>query len=155
MKETIRDIHNWLETAKPEFGSKVKLDLSLDLVYEEANELKIAIENNDRQEIIDAVCDSIWVLNNITYYYGITPDEISNHLYKVKKSNFSKFCQTLDDVKSTVKAYKEGTHPSKPNESIDTYYKETGNAVYPYVVLRKSDDKILKSLYYVDVADLK
>ena len=154
MNEVIKDIHTWLETAKPEFGTKVKLDLSVDLIKEELEELQFALKTNNREEILDASCDLIWVIENVTYYYGITPDEITDHLEKVRISNFSKFCLTLDQAKETVKAYATGTHPSKPLQSIETYYEYTNNEEYPYVVLRKSDDKILKSLYYKDVSSL-
>jgi len=154
MNEVIKDIHTWLETAKPEFGSKTKIPLSLDLIHEEYQELSDALINNDREEIIDAAVDLWWVINNITYYYGITPDEITNHCDKVRESNFSKFCKTIDEASETVKAYKFGDHPSKPNQRIEAYYEYTNNEEYPFVVLRKSDDKILKSLYYKDVSSL-
>ena len=155
MKESIQNIHTWLETAKPEFGSKEKLALSVNLIHEELKELSDSLCDHNRDEIIDAVADLWWVINNVTYYYGISPVEIESHLEKVKTSNFSKFCKTLDEAIETVKAYKFGDHPSKPNQNIETYYEYTNNEEYPFVVLRKSDDKILKSLYYKDVADLK
>lgn len=155
MKESIEDVYNWLDTANPEFGTKVKLELSLDLIHEELSELREALSNNNKDEIIDAVSDLFWVIHNVTYYYGINPNEITDHLNKVKTSNFSKFCQSIGDAELTVKAYKDGTHKNKPGQCIDTYYKATGSRLHPYVVLRKSDDKILKSIFYVDVSDLK
>jgi hypothetical protein len=43
--------------------------------------------------------------------------------------------------------YKKGVHPNKMNDTIDAYYKKVKNY---YVILRKKDNKILKSYKYTE-----
>lgn len=142
MKKSIRDVHNWLETAGHKFGDKGKLNLAIDLISEELQELKDAINNYDVEEIKDALTDLFWVQQNCSYFYGISPEELDEYAEAVSESNWSKFCTTEQDAIDTVEAYRSGTHPSKPNMRIDTYYEYVNG----YYVIKRHDGKVLKSL---------
>lgn len=167
------------------------------LLQEEINELRQAIEDNNRVEILDALCD-IKVVNdgtantigfiqndeldgksrmgignyaNLIFNLLIDPSNVNNvrnvnlsvyvlsyifnfsletfkeALKRVHESNMSKFCDTEQEAWETVRAY------AMKDEPVELYYKQNGDK---WVVLRKSDNKILKSINYhaVDLTDL-
>lgn len=51
--------------------------------YEEAGELAKAVLNNDTEEILDAIGDSIVVLTSVAHFAGLTVEECINEAYKV------------------------------------------------------------------------
>lgn len=51
--------------------------------YEEAGELAKAVLNEDTEEIIDAIGDSIVVLTSIAYFAGVNVEECINEAYSV------------------------------------------------------------------------
>jgi hypothetical protein len=57
----------------------------------------------------------------------------------------SKLCRVESEAAETVAAYWMGTHPDKKDKSIAAYYKKEGKR---YVVRRRKDDKVLKSLKF-------
>lgn len=145
-----KTIEKWLQISgghKPsEFtadGDKVQL--SVNLIQEELDELKEAIKNNDHKEVIDALVDLKWVINNVIFYTGIKEEELHFNEQVVRKSNFSKFCKNEDEAKLTVELYRMGNHPDKPKVEIECYYEQFGNV---YIVRRKEDNKVLKNMNY-------
>jgi NTP pyrophosphatase (non-canonical NTP hydrolase) len=139
------DTYKWLSTsgvAKPKFE-----DIR-DWLNEEVDELKQGVDNFNKQECLNAVGDAVWILANFAYFYNLSIGELSLELDKINKSNFTKFCKTEEEAIKTVEAYKNGTHPNKLGESIDTYY--TFNNDY-YIIKRTKDNKVLKSINFKDV----
>lgn len=51
--------------------------------YEEAGELAKAVLNEDTEEIIDAIGDSIVVLTSVAYFTGVNVEECINEAYSV------------------------------------------------------------------------
>jgi NTP pyrophosphatase (non-canonical NTP hydrolase) len=51
--------------------------------YEEAGELAKAVLNEDTEEIIDAIGDSIVVLTSVAYFAGVNVEECINEAYNV------------------------------------------------------------------------
>ena len=51
--------------------------------YEEAGELAKAVLNEDTEEIIDAIGDSIVVLTSVAYFAGVNVEECINAAYSV------------------------------------------------------------------------
>ena len=51
--------------------------------YEEAGELAKAVLNEDTEEILDAIGDSIVVLTSVAHFAGLTVEECINEAYKV------------------------------------------------------------------------
>jgi len=158
MKNTIEDIVSWLRLAKPEWIVKEDLykstmlvstenrKLVTGLVKEELQELIDAFNVNDPKEILDAVVDIVWVALNSAALVGFSKEMILKAFEEVSRSNWSKFCKTEEEAFVTVQAYRNGTHPDKPEQKIDVYSKKIGDH---YIILRKVDNKIMKSYRYI------
>ena len=143
----IENILNWIKTAKPDWGDINKADPAflVSLVEEEKNELREALEAKDKKAVTDAVVDIIWMALNSAAACGITYYELVDYMVDVEESNYSKFCDTEEQAKETVRLYKEGLHPDKIGVKIATIYKKIGDK---YVIFREEDGKVLKSKDY-------
>ena len=122
------------------------IKLRLDLIQEEFNELKEAIQNKDFPEVRDAISDILYVVYGAAASFGINADRDYD---LVHKSNMSKFCKTEELAQATVDSYKQkfeaGTSP------YDTpTYRLSSDGKY-YVVYNMSTGKILKSIDYKPV----
>lgn len=121
----------------PQIPSKDRCDLRVELLKEELDELKSAIDNNDIVEIADALCDLQYVLSGAVLEFGLGNNfvELFN---EVQRSNMSKACESIQEANDTIDYYmkKDGT---------EGYYQEVNGK---YIVYRKSDNKVLKSIKY-------
>ena len=74
-------IRNWAT----EKGIYDKGDLKTQTIkfYEEAGELAKAVLNEDTEEILDAIGDSIVVLTSVAHFSGLTVEECINTAYNV------------------------------------------------------------------------
>lgn len=149
----IKSILEWVYAAKPELRTRTIVDITnndvnlvRDLVEEEISEGVDAILRMDKEGFKDAVVDSIWMILNLAAMGGLTAEEIEEYAIKVQESNDSKFCINEADAVQCVFLYGMGQHPDKMLQSIDTYFRKiTENR---YVILRKSDNKVMKSHLY-------
>jgi len=153
----LKPIFKWIETAAPDLKkTKVPTDkqkqLLKTIVNEEVQELHQGIENDNKQEILDAIIDILWVSLNVAVAYNITSVQLEEMASMIKDSNYSKFCTYECEAKDTVKAYATGTHTDKPGERIITHYEKHGDY---YIIKRSHDGKIMKNLHYVSVDDMK
>lgn len=73
-------------------------------------------------------------------HMGLRKEQFQQALNRVHDSNMSKFCKTLSEAEETVSAYKK--------RGIDTSYKLVNGL---YVITRRKDGKILKSINYKPV----
>lgn len=121
--------------------------LRIDLIKEELDELKEAIENKDMVEIGDALADILYVTYGAGVSFGIDLDKAFD---LVHTSNMSKLCKSEQEAKDTVEWYKKqkiqvydspNYRPCESNHNLWTVYNE-------------STGKILKSINYSAV-DLK
>ena len=71
----------------PEFPDSKIVQLRIDLIQEELNELKEAINNNDIIEVADALTDILYVTYGAGHVFGINLD---NCFEEVQNSNMSK-----------------------------------------------------------------
>ena len=94
---------------KPSFSTDKINKLRIDLIKEELDELKEAMDNNDLLEVADALTDILYVTYGAGLAYGIDLDEC---LLEVHESNMSKLG---DDGKPI---YREDGKVLKP----DTYF---------------------------------
>lgn len=118
-------------------------ELRKNLLQEELNEFKTAIENDDLIEAADALMDLQYVLSGAIIAFGL--HDIAYDLFEeVQRSNMSKLCKTMDEALDTVGHY-------GITKGFDCYIKEVGDL---FVVKRTSDNKILKSVKY-SPCDLK
>lgn len=130
-----------LET--PQMPSKQRCELRVNLLQEELNELKEAIENGDIVEVADALADLQYVLSGTVLEFGLG-DKFVDLFNEVQRSNMSKACKTMQEALATLSHYKK-------KDGTEGYYKEVnGN----WIVYRNGDDKVLKSINYSE-ANLK
>jgi predicted HAD superfamily Cof-like phosphohydrolase len=72
---------------KAEFPNEKIMALRYDLIKEELEELKSAIDNNDIKEVADALTDILYVTYGAGHAFGINLDKCFN---EVQNSNMSK-----------------------------------------------------------------
>lgn len=125
----------------PAIPSKERCELRINLLEEELRELKEAIENNDLIEAADAFCDLQYVLSGAILEFGFGK-KFKKLFAEVQRSNMSKACNTLEEAEETVKYY-------KANKDTDAVIKMKGDK---YLVYRKDDQKVLKSVKYSAVS---
>ena len=122
---------------KPQIPSKKRCELRINLMQEELNEIKKAIDNNNIIEVMDGFADLLYVLNGSILEFGVggifdeTFEEIHN-------SNMSKSCESMQEALMTLSHYKK-------KDGTEGYYKEINGK---WLVYRMSDDKVLKSINY-------
>jgi len=124
-----------LET--PQIPSKDRCELRLSLLQEELNELQDAIKNNDIVEISDALADLQYVLSGAILEFGLG-DKFHELFLEVQRSNMSKACKSQQEAIETLLHYKQ-------KDGTEGYYKEVCGK---WLVYRKGDDKVLKSINY-------
>ena len=128
---------------KPQIPSSQRCELRVSLLQEELEELKEAIKNNDLVEIADALTDLQYVLSGAVLEFGLG-DKFVELFKEVQRSNMSKACNNELEAQATLEHYKQ-------KDGTEGYYKENNGK---WLVYRKEDDKILKSVNY-SPADLK
>ena len=129
--------------SKPQIPSKDRCELRVNLLQEELDELKEAIKNNDLVEIADACGDIQVILSGTILEFGLG-DKFNDIFDNIHNSNMSKACNSEQEAIDTLNFYKE-------KDGTDAYYINDNNK---WLVYRKSDNKILKSINYIS-ADLK
>lgn len=173
-------ISDWLTLAgvespsEPQFPENDKFQLALGLILEELIEAAEAgsdeqankffdqasmmiaaasfkmVERNreegDLDELRDACADMRVVMGNLIHFAGIK-EKFNEDFNEVMDSNFSKFCSTEEQAQESVEAYANGTHPNKVGEVIECYYEKVGDY---WIIKRKKDNKVLKSIGFVE-----
>lgn len=122
---------------EPQIPEDNRSNLRINLIQEELNELKEAIKNNDIVEAADACGDIMVVLCGTILEFGLA-DKFDEIFENIHNSNMSKACSSLEEADKTVKFYKE----TKNTDAHWNYYDGK------YIVFRKSDNKVLKSINY-------
>jgi len=118
-------------------NDKKLTDFVVNFIKEETDELAEAIENKDIVEVLDAICDLLYVaVGNATMVFGLK-DKLVDAYAEVQASNMSKSCATYDEAMETIDACYRKNGPC--------YTKQVGDR---WVVYRQSDDKVMKSINY-------
>jgi len=113
------------------------LDFVVNFIKEETEELEEAIENRDIVEVLDAICDILYVaIGNATMVFGLK-DKLIPAFNEVQASNMSKTCTTYEEANQTIQA--------RIPEHGPCYTKQVGDV---WVVYRTEDDKVMKSINY-------
>ena len=113
------------------------LDFVVDFIYEETEELKEAIEQKDIVEVLDAICDILYVaIGNATMVFGLK-GRLLDAFNEVQASNMSKTCKTYAEALETIDFHLEQHGPC--------YTKQVGDV---WIVYRERDDKVMKSINY-------
>ncbi len=126
----------------PQVPDDQRCELRVSLLQEELNELKEAIADKDIVEIADALADIQYVLSGAVLEFGLA-NKFKALFDEVQASNMSKACSSMEEAKATAQKYfsKDGTES------------EILNKDGKYLVYRKTDNKVLKSVNYT-AADL-
>lgn len=128
---------------KPQIPSKERCALRINLLQEELNELKEAIDTDDLIEVADALSDIQYVLSGAILEFGMGA-KFKSLFDEVQRSNMSKTCKTKEEAERTQEHYKN-------TKDTDSFIEEKNGE---FLVFRKSDSKVLKSVNYSE-ADLK
>jgi predicted HAD superfamily Cof-like phosphohydrolase len=118
-------------------NDKKLTDFVVSFIREETDELEQAIKDRDIVEVLDAICDLLYVaVGNASMVFGLK-DKLVPAYAEVQASNMSKSCVSEEEAKATVE--------ERSKEHGECYYRQVGDR---YVVYRKSDDKVMKSINY-------
>jgi uncharacterized protein YaaQ len=118
-------------------NDKKLTDFVVSFIREETDELEQAIKDKDIVEVLDAICDLLYVaVGNATMVFGLK-DKLVPAYAEVQASNMSKSCATVEEAVATIN--------ERSKEHGECYFRKVGSR---YVVYRKSDDKVMKSINY-------
>ena len=128
---------DWQNRSTPTIDKK-DAEFVINFIQEELDELREAVEQENIQEILDAILDITYVgLGNGAMVFGLK-DKIWEAYQEVQASNLSKICTTLEEAEETVKVRSK-------QQGEPCHYEEVGSN---YVVYRTSDKKVMKSINY-------
>ena len=98
----------------PEFPDSKIVQLRIDLIQEELNELKEAINNKDIIEVADALTDILYVTYGAGHSFGVDLDNCFN---EVQNSNMSKLGDDGKPIYNDLGKVMKGPNYYKPNLS--------------------------------------
>jgi predicted HAD superfamily Cof-like phosphohydrolase len=127
----------------PTIPSADRCQLRINLLQEELDELKDAIQQKDITGIADALSDLQYVLSGAVLEFGLAP-KFKDLFEEVQRSNMSKVCPDYDTAEKTVDHYRQ-------KDGTVGYIKESDAG---FLVYREADQKVLKSVCY-SPADLE
>mgnify|MGYP006091498543 FL=1 len=97
---------------KPSFANDKINQLRYDLIYEELDELKVALESKNLLEVADALTDILYVTYGAGHAFGIDLDECFE---EVQNSNMSKLGDDGKPIYNEVGKVMKGPKYFKPN----------------------------------------
>lgn len=128
---------------QPTIPSSDRCQLRINLLQEELDELRTAIQEKDLTEIADALCDLQYVLSGAILEFGLAT-KFKELFEEVQRSNMSKVCPSIEIAEATLEYYRS-------EKGTEGYIVERSGQ---YLVYRSSDHKVLKSIQY-SAAELK
>ena len=99
---------------KPSFSTDKINNLRYELIKEELDELKVAMENKDLLEVADALTDILYVAYGAGHAFGINLDKCFE---EVQSSNMSKLDENGKPIYSEAGKVLKGPKYFKPNLS--------------------------------------
>ena len=99
---------------KPQFPDEKTMNLRFDLIQEELNELKQAMNTKDLKEIADALTDILYVTYGAGYAYGIDLDQCFK---EVQRANMSKLGEDGKPIYNEQGKVMKGPNYTKPDLS--------------------------------------
>ena len=99
--ELTPDINSDLFNANSCNFNESQVKLRHKLINEEINETIHAINNNDVIEIIDGLCDMLYVLFGAVVYFNLPIANINNEISKYINTDLDQFSTNVDDIFTT------------------------------------------------------
>lgn len=119
----------------PQFPSENRIKLRIDLLQEELDELKEACEQKELTGVLDAACDTLYVLCGALLEFGL--QGVFEAAYEeVQRSNMSKSCASLEEAEASQAYYLE-------HKGINTYIREVNGK---WNVYNTDTHKVLKNI---------
>lgn len=145
--EKIREFHqvtglpDYNNGGYPNFLDDEKLcNFRLSLIDEEVNELRKALKEKNKKEVVDALSDILYVVYGAGSSMGV---DLDNAFDCVHKSNMSKLCKTEEEAKRSVEWYKM---TKADRYSSPSYRNITMGDKKWWIVYNEETGKILKSI---------
>jgi predicted HAD superfamily Cof-like phosphohydrolase len=142
----VADFHHLFDAPvldTPAIPSPDRCELRVNLLQEELNELKEAIENKDIVGVADALGDLQYVLSGAILEFGLG-SKFAKIFDEIQRSNMSKTCDDMEIAELTSAHYVN-------EKGFETKIVQKESV---YLVYRIPDHKVLKSVNYSE-ADLK
>ena len=98
--------------SKPSFSTDKINKLRIDLIKEELEELKEAMDNNDLLEVADALTDILYVTYGAGHAFGINLDKCFD---EVQNSNMSKLSENGEPIYNESGKVMKGPNYFKPD----------------------------------------
>ena len=136
----VADFHEIFEMPvqeHPIIPNEKRCELRVNLLSEELDELREAIEDKDLVEIADALCDIQYVLSGAILEFGLGKS-FKRLFEEVQRSNMSKVCHSEEEAIATQEFYRQKDGTTSIVEKRDG----------EYLVYRANDRKVLKSINY-------
>lgn len=122
----------------PTIPEKKEWQFVYDFILEELEEYRVACEQGNIVEILDALCDIAYVsVGNGTMLHGLK-DKIWPAYLEVQGSNMSKACSSEEEAQETVDIRSK-------EQAESCHYEKVGEH---YIVYRTRDKKVMKSINY-------
>jgi predicted HAD superfamily Cof-like phosphohydrolase len=137
---SVSEFHKLFEAPileSPQIPNSDRCNLRISLIQEELNELKQAINDNSIVDVADALGDIQYVLSGAILEFGLG-EKFKEIFDEIQRSNLSKACLNIKEAEETVDYYKN-------ERNTDSYIVERNGK---YLVYRKEDNKVLKSINY-------
>lgn len=112
-----------------------------EFMEEESKETKKACDEGDLVELADGLGDIQYVLDGWFLNAGLH-EKKDDIMAEIHRSNMTKLCKDEDEVRKTLDFYNTTTA-----EGVIADYRVAPNGI-GFVIFRKSDGKILKSINY-------
>jgi predicted HAD superfamily Cof-like phosphohydrolase len=135
--EEFNQLFGKLNNKIPTIPEKMERDFIYNFILEELDEYKVAAEDGDIVEVLDAFCDIMYVLSAGIMAFGLK-DKFLAAYNEVQESNLSKSCATEEEADATAKFRTAAS--GRP-----CHFEKRGDK---YVVYRSEDRKVQKSLSY-------
>ena len=97
---------------KPQFPDEKTMKLRFDLIQEELNELKEAMDTKNLKEVADALTDILYVTYGAGYAYGIDLDKCFK---EVQRANMSKLDENGKPIFNEKGKVMKGPNYKKPD----------------------------------------
>ena len=113
-----KEVKKFMETfgqmvkTKPSFPDDKTMQLRFDLIQEELNELKDAMDTKNLKEVADALTDILYVTYGAGYAYGI---DLDNCFKEVQRANMSKLGKDGKPIFNEKGKVMKGPNYSEPN----------------------------------------